>query len=132
MVQAAGEGHHRTDDGGVLGGVVEIDMQVAAGAHLQIDHGMAAKAVQHVIQKADAGIDVANAGAVQIDHDPVDFRLLRGILAVQGGGDLLRADDAAPGQGRGDAGLDVADPVALQHAESRGPAIDGEADELHG
>ncbi len=48
---------------------MEIDMQVALGAHLQVDHGMAREAFQHVVQKADAGVDVGFAGAVQVQRD---------------------------------------------------------------
>ena len=57
------------DDGGVFGGVVEIDMQVAGSPHLEVDHGMAAKAVQHMVQEADAGINVAHPGAIQVERD---------------------------------------------------------------
>jgi len=50
----------------------------------------------------------------------------------QRGGDLLRADDAAGGQGGGDAGGEIGDAIALQRAEARGLPIGGEPDELHG
>jgi hypothetical protein len=55
------------DDGGVLGGVVEIDVQVALRAHLQIDRRMPGKALQHVVEKADPRVDVVNARTVEID-----------------------------------------------------------------
>src|SRR6185312_643607 len=56
------------DDGGVLGGVVEIDMQVALGPDLEVDHGMAGETLQHVVEKTDAGVDVGLAAAVQVER----------------------------------------------------------------
>ena len=44
-------------------------MQVAAGADLEVHHGMAPKAFQHVIEKADAGVDVARPRAVKVQGD---------------------------------------------------------------
>ncbi len=57
------------DDGGVLGGVMEIDMQVAIGTYLQIDHRMAREAFQHMVQEADAGLDVGLARPIQVEGD---------------------------------------------------------------
>jgi hypothetical protein len=42
-------------------------MQVARGANLEIDHGMAGEAFQHMVQKTDPGIDVGIAGPVQVE-----------------------------------------------------------------
>ncbi len=49
-------------------------MQIALGAHLQVDHRMAPEAVQHVVQEADAGIDVGVARAIEVERDG-DLRL---------------------------------------------------------
>src|SRR5215831_4712496 len=43
----------------VLGGVVLIDVQVAFGAHGQIEASVTSQAVQHVIEEADARGDIA-------------------------------------------------------------------------
>ena len=53
---------------------MEIHMQIALGPDFQVHHGMAAEALQHMVQKADPGIDVALAGAVQIERNR-DFGL---------------------------------------------------------
>ena len=78
------------DDGGVFGGVVVVHMQVARGPHLEVDHGMARKAAQHVIEEADAGVDIGLAGTVQIEGDRniglAGFSLNSG--GTQGGGFL--------------------------------------------
>ena len=44
-------------------------MQIAGRAHLQVDHRMTAETLQHMIQKADTGIDIAFPGAVEVEGD---------------------------------------------------------------
>ena len=44
-------------------------MQIALGADLEVDHRMAAEALEHVVEEADAGIDVAIARAVEVEGD---------------------------------------------------------------
>src|SRR3990172_2167343 len=56
------------DDAGVLGGVVEIDVQVALGLQLHVDEAVARQLFQHVVEEADAGRDPRRAGAVEIDR----------------------------------------------------------------
>src|SRR3546814_13477666 len=52
---------------GVLGRVVEIDMQVTLGAQPEVDQAMARQLLQHVVEKTDAGLDVVHAGAIEAD-----------------------------------------------------------------
>ena len=66
-------------DASVLGGVVEIDVQVALGLERDVDQGVAGQLLQHVIEEADAGRDVIGAGAVEIDGR-LDLRLLGGAI----------------------------------------------------
>ena len=44
-----------------------VNFQVALGAHRQIEQPMAPEGGEHVVEKADAGLDVGHAGAVEID-----------------------------------------------------------------
>ena len=53
-------------DAYVFGRVVLVDVQIALGANGQIEAGMARKAIEHVIEKADARGDVAPPGAIQV------------------------------------------------------------------
>ena len=57
------------DDGRVFGRVMEVDMQVALRADFQVDHGMAAEALEHVVEEADARIDIAIARPVEVERD---------------------------------------------------------------
>ena len=57
------------DNAGVFHGVVEVDVQVALGADLQVDAAVACEGVQHMIEEADAGLDIGHARAVQIHAD---------------------------------------------------------------
>ncbi len=56
-------------DADILGGVVIIDMQVALGLDRDVHAGMPGQQVQHVVEKADAGLDLRAAGAVEGDLD---------------------------------------------------------------
>ena len=49
----------------VLDGVVRIYLQVAAGAHVQIEESVGTKLGKHVIEHADTGSDCRRAGAVK-------------------------------------------------------------------
>ena len=48
-------------DAHILGGVVEVDVQVALGAHVQVEQRVPGKRGQHVVEEADAGRDVRPA-----------------------------------------------------------------------
>ena len=68
-------GHRLADrDAGILGGVVLVDMEIADRLHVEVDQRVARQLFEHVIEEADAGRDVIDAGAVEIDGD-VDRRL---------------------------------------------------------
>ena len=47
--------------------MVAVNVQVAVAPHGQIKQAVAGKPVQHVVKKADAGVQVGLAGAVQVD-----------------------------------------------------------------
>ena len=64
------------DVAGILGGVVEIDMQVALGVQRDVDQAVLRELLQHVVEKPDPGRDLGRAGAVEIDP-PLDPRLPR-------------------------------------------------------
>ena len=70
-------------DADVLGGVVLVDVQVALGAHGQVEARVARQAVEHVVEEADAGGDVAVTRAVQVEHD-LDAALARLAADVSG------------------------------------------------
>ena len=56
-------------DRGVLDGVVSLDLDVALGAHGQVEAGVAAQRGQHVVVERHAGVDVDLPGAVEIELD---------------------------------------------------------------
>ena len=60
-------------DAHILDGVMVIDMRVALGLHDEIEKAVAGEKVQHVIEKADAGLDFGAARAVEADLD-LDLR----------------------------------------------------------
>ncbi len=64
-------------EGGVLDGVVRVDVQVALGLHGQVEQTVPAELVEHVVVEADACRHIDLAGAVEIDLDE-DRRLLGG------------------------------------------------------
>ena len=51
-------------DADVLDGVVPVDVQVAFGIDRQVDQAVARDLVQHVVEKADAGRELRDAGAI--------------------------------------------------------------------
>ena len=56
-------------DRGVLDGVVALDLDVALGAHGQVEAGVAAERGEHVVVERHAGVDVDDAGAVEVELD---------------------------------------------------------------
>src|SRR5258705_12739715 len=56
-------------DRGVLDGVVALDLDVALGAHGQVEAGVAAERGQHVVVERHAGVDVDDAGAVEVEFN---------------------------------------------------------------
>src|SRR5258706_10837182 len=63
-------------DADVLDGVVRVDVQVALGVHLQVEHAVARHLLEHVLEKRDAGGELGHALAVQVEPE-VDLRLFR-------------------------------------------------------
>ncbi len=53
-------------DAHVLHRVVTVDLQVARGADRQVEQAVAPEGGEHVVEKADAGLHVGGAGAVQV------------------------------------------------------------------
>ena len=56
------------DDADILGGVVEVDVQVALRPHREIEQAVAGEAGQHVVEEADAGGDLRPPAAVQAER----------------------------------------------------------------
>ncbi len=56
-------------ESGIFYGVVLVDAQVAAGLELEVAAGVFGEKIEHVIEKSDAGADLAVAAAVEIDAD---------------------------------------------------------------
>ena len=51
--------HRLADDvAGVLGGVVEVDVQVALGLQRDVDQAVPGELLEHVVEKADPGRDL--------------------------------------------------------------------------
>ena len=57
-------------DADVLDGVVLIDVEIAGGLHLQVEPAVARDQVEHVIEKADAGVILEAALAVERRASP--------------------------------------------------------------
>src|SRR6185437_7513051 len=55
-------------DARILGRVMVVDVQVALGAQRDVDQAVAAELLEHMVEEADAGLDVILAGAVEIDR----------------------------------------------------------------
>jgi hypothetical protein len=66
VAQRLGQGPAQ-NNADILNGVVLVNVQVACSPHLQIKASVPGQGMQHMIQKADAGIDLCLAGAVQIE-----------------------------------------------------------------
>ena len=54
-------------DAAILDRVVVVDVQIALGAHGDVDQRVARQLVQHVVEEADPGLHVIKAGAVKVD-----------------------------------------------------------------
>ena len=70
-------------DGGVLHGVVHVDLGVTGGAHRDVDEGVTPQSGEHVVVEGDSGGDVGLARAVEVDLDD-DAGLTRGSLDARG------------------------------------------------
>ena len=67
----------------VLDGMMRIDLHVAHRVHRQIEQAMAAKSVEHVVEKRHAGRDIAHARSVQVElYDNVGLARLAGYLGI--------------------------------------------------
>ncbi len=53
----------------VLDGVVPFDLDIALGAHGQVEAGMSAQCGQHVVVERHTGVDVDLPGAVEVQLD---------------------------------------------------------------
>src|SRR6266478_3692608 len=63
------------DVAGILGGVVEVDVEIAFGAQGDVDQAVARELLEHVIEKTDPGRDIIGTRAVEIDG-ALDSRFL--------------------------------------------------------
>ena len=54
---------------GVLDGVVRVDLEVAVGAHDEVEAAVLAELGEHVVEERHAGRDVGGAGAVEVELD---------------------------------------------------------------
>ena len=67
----------------VLDGVVRVDLHIAYRMHRQIEQAMAAKGVEHVVEKRHAGRDIARATSVQVElDDNIGLSRLTGYLGI--------------------------------------------------
>ena len=57
------------DDADILGGVMKIDMGVADGFDLEVEHRVTGEGGQHMVEEADAGLDLALAGPVEVEPE---------------------------------------------------------------
>ena len=63
-------------DADILHRVVRINVQVTLGMDIDIDQAVTRHLVEHVLEKRQTGIQLALAGAIQVDGD-ADLRLQR-------------------------------------------------------
>jgi hypothetical protein len=54
-------------DTDVFNGVVRIHVQIALRFHIEIDEAVAGEQVEHVIEKADARVEIGRAGSIQVE-----------------------------------------------------------------
>ena len=70
------------DDPGIFDGMVIVDLQVPVRLDRQVKESVPGESVQHMVEEADPGIDLRDAGAVQVQLDlyaglrgiPLNFR----------------------------------------------------------
>ncbi len=84
-------------DAGVLHRMMLVDMQIALRADVKVDQRVAGELLQHVIEEADAGFHLIQAGAVEIDGDG-DVRLAGGAGDGRGAHGALHSARAAFGK----------------------------------
>jgi hypothetical protein len=63
------------DDADVLGGVVKVDVQVAVSPEREVDQAVPRQRCEHVIEEADTGRNLGDAGAVEV-HGQGDIGFL--------------------------------------------------------
>ena len=66
-------------DAGILGGVMLVDLEVAHGAHAQVEQAVARPEGEHVVEKAHPGADLGLAVAVKAQAE-ADLGLAGGTL----------------------------------------------------
>src|SRR5262249_44618335 len=55
------------DVAGILGGMVEVDVQITFRMQGEIDEAVLGELLEHMIEKADTGRDLCDPGTVEID-----------------------------------------------------------------
>lgn len=84
MFIAPGFGERLSEsDADILDGVVLIDLEIAVGLDVEVDEAVTGKEGEHVVEEADACVDLRGPGAVQIE---AEFDRGFGGLAADGGG----------------------------------------------
>src|SRR5258706_717222 len=53
----------------VLDGVMRVDVQIALGHHVEVEHAVARDLVEHVLEKRDPGSEFCRAGPIEIEPD---------------------------------------------------------------
>ena len=91
------------DDGDVLDGVVDVDLDVAGRPDGEVDERVLGQRAQHVVVERHPGLDVGLAGAVEVEAQ-LDARLAR--RAGERGG-AVRAHAGSSWRGSGVVGVEV-------------------------
>ena len=88
-------------DADVLDAVVVVYLGVAVAGHVQVKTAMLGKEGQHVLQKAHAQVEMAFAGAVQVQgQGDIGFARLAGQRCLSHGGCLLWEWSGGSGRGK--------------------------------
>ena len=62
-------------DADILGGMVAVDMQIAFRPHGQVEQPVPRQCGQHVVEEADAGVDVAASRSIEVEVEgDIGFR----------------------------------------------------------
>ncbi len=56
-------------DAHILSRVMEIDIQIALRSHGKIEYAVPRQRGQHMVQKSNAGVDLAPAAAVEVERN---------------------------------------------------------------
>ena len=56
-------------DADVLDGVVRVDVEVAAGPQREVEPAVVGEEHEHVVEEPDAGVDVGDSLAVEVQRD---------------------------------------------------------------